>query len=94
MRAVLPWILFGECCLITGIFCNPMVHLSMSRKHLERTVIQTLKPQPASKGGAERCPPAGPQGDKPRGEERDKLDFVSLWDQAGAQGTGLSGAGG
>ncbi|XP_064193432.1 brorin isoform X2 [Anguilla rostrata] len=59
MRAVLPWVLFEAYCLITGIFGNPMAHLSMSRKQLERTVVQNLKPQPASKGGLSHSPQRG-----------------------------------
>ncbi|KAJ8402818.1 hypothetical protein AAFF_G00364900 [Aldrovandia affinis] len=66
MGAILPWVLFGACSLITGIFCNPMVHLSVSRTQLEEAMVQSLRPQPskdglshASRRGLEEIHPTG-----------------------------------
>ncbi|KAG9335613.1 hypothetical protein JZ751_004378, partial [Albula glossodonta] len=58
MRAIITWVLFGAYCLITGMLCNPMMHLSLSRKQLEQAMVQGVKPQ-VSKGGSSRASQRG-----------------------------------
>ncbi|KAJ8291114.1 hypothetical protein GJAV_G00021550 [Gymnothorax javanicus] len=59
MRAVLQWIVLGACCLITGVSCSPIVHVSTSRRQSDRTAVQNRKAQPASKGGLSHASPRG-----------------------------------